>query len=160
MTGRSVSAVTAYTAHREWASRPPDERYASVHALFEAARARRRRLEERTIESGDFRTEAVDDDLALCESSGRTAALTHWSFGQLATIAGAPPNYLRSLPASIASSAINYGLSRIERAQHQLFFPDAAPWTVHAITSPRYARVHHDELASRVLDVMAQHPHR
>ena len=37
MTGRSVSAVTAYTAHREWASRPPDERYASVHALYEAA---------------------------------------------------------------------------------------------------------------------------
>jgi hypothetical protein len=158
MTGRSVSAVTAYTAHREWASRPPDERYASVHALYEAARARRQQLEQRTIETGEFRTEAVDDDLAFRESSGRTANLTHWSFGQLATIAGAPPNYLRSLPASIASSAINYGLSRIERAQHQLFVADTAPWTVHAITSPRYARVHHDELASRVLDLMAQHP--
>jgi hypothetical protein len=72
-------------------------------------------------------------------------------------LAGAPPNYLRSLPASIASNAINYGLSRIERAQHQLFVADTAPWTVHAITSPRYARVHHDELASRVLDLMAQH---
>ena len=59
MTGRSVSAVTAYTAHREWASRPPDERYASVHALYEAARARRQQLEERTIETGEFRTEAV-----------------------------------------------------------------------------------------------------
>jgi len=158
MTGRSVSAVTAYTAHREWASRPPDERYASVHALYEAARARRQQLEQRTIETGEFRTEAVDDDLAFRESSGRTANLTHWSFGQLATIAGAPPNYLRSLPASIASSAINYGLSRIERAQHQLFVADTAPWTVHAITSPRYARVHHDELASRVLDLMAEHP--
>src|SRR5689334_3071976 len=157
MTGRSVSAVTAYTAHREWASRPPDERYASVHALYEAARARRQQLEERTIETGEFRTEAVDNDLAFRESSGRTATLTHWSFGQLATIAGGPPNYLRSLPASIASSAINYGLSRIERAQHQLFVADTAQRTVHAITSPRYARVHHDELASRVHDLMAQH---
>ncbi len=27
-----------------------------------------------------------------------------------------------------------------------------------AITSPRYARVHHDELASRVLDLMVSHP--
>jgi hypothetical protein len=27
-----------------------------------------------------------------------------------------------------------------------------------AATSPRYARVHHDELASRVLDLMVQHP--
>ena len=107
MTGISVSAVTAYTAHREWASRPPDERFASVHALYEAARARRQRIEERTIDSGDFRTEADDDDLVLRESSGRTAALTHWSFGQLATIASAPPNYLRTLPAKIASNAIS-----------------------------------------------------
>src|SRR5437899_6611320 len=158
MTGRSVSAVTAYTAHREWASRPPDERFASVHALSEAARARRQRIEARTIDTGEFRTEAVADDLALRETSGRTAALTHWSFGQLATIASAPPNYLRTLPTTIAADSINFGLQRITREQHQLFVGDTAPWTVHAITSPRYARVHHDELAGRVLDLMALHP--
>ena len=84
--------------------------------------------------------------------------MTHWSFGQLATIASAPSNYLRTLPAAIASDAINFGLQRVTREQHQLFVADTAPWTVHAITSPRYARVHHDELASRVLDLMAQHP--
>ena len=55
MTGRRVSAVTAYTAHREWASRP-DERYASVHALYEAARARHARIEERATETVDLRT--------------------------------------------------------------------------------------------------------
>ena len=54
MTGTRVSAVTAYTAHREWASRPPDERYASVHALYDAARARRSHMDERTIETGDL----------------------------------------------------------------------------------------------------------
>ena len=158
MTGISVSAVTAYTAHREWASRPPDERFASVQALYEAARARRQRIEERTIDTSDFRTEADDNDLVLRETSGRTAALTHWSFGQLATIASAPPTYLRTLPAEIASSAINYGLERVRREQHQLFVEDTAPWTVHAVTSPRYARVHHHELAARVLDLMAGHP--
>src|SRR2546425_2832082 len=158
MTGRSVSAVTAYTAHREWAARPPDERFASVHALYAAARARRQRIAERTIDTGAFRTEAVDDDLAIRETSGRTAGLTHWSFGQLASIASAPPNYLRTLPAEIASEAINFGLQRTTREQHQLFVGDTAPWTVHAITSPRYARVHHDELAGRVLDLMALHP--
>ena len=159
MTGSSVSAVTAYTAHREWASRPPDERYASVHALYEAARARRTRLEERPIETGEFRTEATDtDDLVIRETSGRVASLTNWSFGQLATIASAPPSYLRTLPATIASSAINYGLQRQARDEHQLFVERTAPRTVHAITSPRYARVHHHELAGRVLDLMAQHP--
>jgi hypothetical protein len=62
------------------------------------------------------------------------------------------------LPAEIASSAINYGLQRVDREQHQLFVEQAAPWTVHAITSPRYGRVHHHELADRVLDLMAWHP--
>src|SRR5438105_5555805 len=159
MTGRSVSAVTAYTAHREWASRPPDERYASVHALYEAARARHAQLEDRPIETGTFRTEATDtDDVVIRDTSGQVAALTHWSFGQLATIASAPPNYLRTLPAEIASSAINFGLQRVRRERQQLFVEDTAPWTVHAITSPRYARVHHHELAARVLDLMAEHP--
>ena len=51
MHGRSVSTVTAYTAHREWARRPPDERYASVHALAEAARARRIRTDARITEN-------------------------------------------------------------------------------------------------------------
>jgi hypothetical protein len=137
MTGIRVSAVTAYTAHREWASRPPDERFASVQTLYDAARARRQRIEERTIETGAFRTEAVDDELALREASGRTATLTHWSFGQLATIASAPPNYLRTLPAEIAAQAINVGLERLPLGQHQLFVEDTAPWTVHAITSSR-----------------------
>ena len=91
-------------------------------------------------------------------SPSMVAALTHWSFEQLATIAGAPPKYLRSLPASIASGAINFGLQRHRRTQHQLFVDRDAPWTVHAITSSRYARVHHDELATRVLDLMAAHP--
>jgi hypothetical protein len=84
--------------------------------------------------------------------------LTHWSFEQLAGLASAPPAYLRTLPAPIAADAINYGLQRADRGQHQLFADRDEPWTVHAITSPRYARVHHDELADRVLDLMAQHP--
>ncbi len=76
MNGIGVSAVNAYTAHREWASRPPDERYASVHALYEAARARRIRTEERTIETVAVRTEAVGADaLALRDTSGRQALL-------------------------------------------------------------------------------------
>jgi hypothetical protein len=158
MSGIGVSTVTAYTAHREWASRPPDERYASVQALYHAARARRERIEERSIDTADFRTEAVDDDLVLHESSGRTANLSHWSFGQLAIIASAPAQYLRTLPAAIASNAVNYGLQRQRREQHKLLVERTAPWTVHAVTSQRYARVHHDELASRVLDLMAGHP--
>jgi hypothetical protein len=159
MHGQSVSTVTAYTAHREWAKRPPDERYASVHALAEAARARRNRTDARITETVDLHVQAVASDaLAIGDRTGQPAALTHWSFEQLASLAGAPPAYLRTLPAPIAADAINYGLQRAGRAEHQLFADRDEPWTLHAITSQRYARVHHDELAGRVLDLMAQHP--
>src|ERR1700682_4714480 len=159
MTDIGVSAVTAYTAHREWARRPPDERFTSVETLWDTAPGSPSRTEERDIATVDLRTDAVATDaLALHEASGRPAALTHWSFEQLATIAGAPPKYLRTLPAMIASSAINHGLQRQRREQQQLFVDHAAPWTVHAITSSRYARVHHDQLATRVLDLLVQHP--
>ena len=71
MQSTGVAAVTAFTAHREWASRPPDERYASVSSLYEAARARRERTEERIIETNQIRTEApTDDALALRGPSG------------------------------------------------------------------------------------------
>jgi hypothetical protein len=99
MTGTTASTITARSAHREWATRPPDERFASVYALHEAARARRLGTMERRIDTGALGTLAVtDDELALCDPVSGTAPLTHWSFEQLATIAGAPPKYLRSLP--------------------------------------------------------------
>ena len=93
--GVSVSRRTPLT---ENGPAPRDERYARVEALYEAARARSDRTEERTIETGEFRTQALASDDLTVETSGRAAVLTRWSFGQLATIAGAPPNYLRTLP--------------------------------------------------------------
>jgi len=62
----SASTSTARIAHREWATRPRDERYASVHALHEAARARPLGTLERRIDTGAIGTLAVtDDDVAL-----------------------------------------------------------------------------------------------
>ena len=158
MHGQSLSTVTAYTAHHEWATRPPDERYASVQALADAARTRRHRTDARITQTVNLRAQAPStESLVVDDRSGQQAALTHWSFEQLAGLASAPPAYLRTLPAAIAADAINFGLQRAGRAEHQLFVDRDEPWTLHAITSPRYARVHHDELADRVLDLMAQH---
>ena len=62
MTGTTASTITARSAHREWATRPPDERFASVHALHEAARARRLGTMERRIDTGALGTTAVTDE--------------------------------------------------------------------------------------------------
>ena len=85
MHGQSVSTVTAYTAHREWASRPPDERYTSVPALFEAARARRSRTDARVTETVNLHVQAVAaDSLALSDRNGQTAVdIRHQRFEHL-----------------------------------------------------------------------------
>jgi hypothetical protein len=36
---------------------------------------------------------------------------THWSFGQLASLVGAPGTYLRQLPAPLAGINLQYGLT-------------------------------------------------
>ena len=81
-----VSTVNALTAHNEWATRPPDERYESVRALHQAALTRRLGTEEHRVATNDLVLEAASDDrLALKRKEG-SAALTHWSFEQLFTI--------------------------------------------------------------------------
>lgn len=57
--------------------------------------ATNRRREARPTSSGQKRLALTG--VAICEGSRRTAALKHWTFEQLATIAGAPPKYLGPL---------------------------------------------------------------
>src|SRR5688500_4079199 len=89
-----VSTVNALTAHKEWATRPPDERYESVRALHQAALMRRLGTEEHRVATDDLVLEAASDDRLALKVKEGSAALTHWSFEQLATIPGAPPRYL------------------------------------------------------------------
>src|SRR5579859_4741994 len=86
----------------EWFSRPDDERYLSLEELYAAVRARADRATARTVESRAVRVEASRDNaerLALIVP-GRDAPVvpTHWSFGQLCSLVGAPSGYLRELP--------------------------------------------------------------
>ncbi|MDR3511380.1 MAG: hypothetical protein P4L73_07085 [Caulobacteraceae bacterium] len=85
----------------EWFSRPADERFLSLADLFASVRERTERSRTRTVESAAIRVEASRDDaerlaLTLPGSSGPVAP-THWSFGQLASLVGAPAAYLMTL---------------------------------------------------------------
>lgn len=98
----------------EWFSRPADERYLSLSELFGAVRGRTERSRTRTVESAAIRVDASRDDaerLTLTLPGAETpVAPTHWSFGQLASLVGAPATYLRQLPAPLAGINLQYGL--------------------------------------------------
>ena len=98
----------------EWFSRPDDERYLSLSALYAAVRARADRATGRTVETRTLRVEASRDDaerLALIvPGREESIAPTHWSFGQMCSLVGAPAGYMRQLPAPLAGINMQHGL--------------------------------------------------
>jgi hypothetical protein len=143
----------------EWFSRPDDERYLSLSTLHAAVEDRSALSRTRTVESSAVRVEASREDperLALLLPGAEEPIVpTHWSFGQLASLVGAPAAYLRDLPASLASINLQYGLST-HRAEplKTLESRDAASGRgrieLRAVTGPDYGRIHDHELVRAV----------
>lgn len=111
---------------RQWASRPADERYTSLAELIAALRYRQDMTVEVTRPVAGLVTAPGDDRMATAEQGGQLyvrstnpgtgkpggrSQFTHWSFGQLATLASAPASYLRRLPAPLAALNLNYSLA-------------------------------------------------
>ena len=107
--GQQIGRVSS-----EWFARPDDERYLNLPDLYEAVRGRAERAQARTVESRAIRVEASRDNaerLALTvPGRDEPVAPTHWSFGQLCTLVGAPTSYLRQLPAALSAINLQHGL--------------------------------------------------
>jgi hypothetical protein len=138
----------------EWFSRPADERYLSLSELFAAVHGRTERSRTRTVESAEIRVEASSDDserLALTlPGSDTPVAPTHWSFGQLASLVGAPATYLRQLPAPLAGINLQYGLTSHRAEQVKTLEIEDGRVELRAVTGPDYGRIYDHELVSAV----------
>ncbi|WP_372027424.1 DUF932 domain-containing protein [Tistrella mobilis] len=147
--GQRVGRVSS-----EWFSRPADERYLSLSDLFGAVRGRTERSRTRTVESAAIRVEASRDDaerLALMlPGSDIPIAPTHWSFGQLAGLVGAPAAYLRQLPAPLAGINLQYGLTAHRAEQVKTLEIEDGRVELRAVTGPDYGRIFDHELVAAV----------
>src|SRR3984885_14028157 len=138
----------------EWFSRPADERYLSLSELHASVRNRTERSRTRTVESAAIRVEAHRDDgdrLTLMLPGAETPiAPTHWSFGQLASLVGAPATYLRQLPAPLAGINLQYGLTSHRAEQVKTLEIDDGRIELRAVTGPDYGRIFDHELVAAV----------
>ncbi len=138
----------------EWFSRPADERYLSLAELHAAVRGRAERSRTRTVESTAIRVEASRADVErltlLLPSEEVPLAPTHWSFGQLTTMVGAPSTYLRQLPAPLAAINLQYGLSSHRAEQIKTLEVEDGRVELRAVTGPDYGRIYDHELVSAV----------
>ena len=138
----------------EWFSRPADERYLSLSELERSVRDRADRSRTRVVESALIHVEANRNDaerLALILPGTDTAiAPTHWSFGQLAGLVGAPAAYLRQLPAALAAINLQYGLTSNRAEQIKTLETDDGRMELRAVTGPDYGRIFDAELVEAV----------
>ena len=138
----------------EWFSRPADERYLSLDALMASVKGRAERSRTRTVESAAVRVEASRDnperlDLVL-PGSDVPLAPTNWSFGQLASLVGAPAAYLRQLPAPLAGINLQYGLTSHRAEQVKTLETEDGRMELRAVTGPDYGRIYDHELVAAV----------
>jgi hypothetical protein len=138
----------------EWFSRPDDQKFLSLNDLFASVRGRAERSRTRTVESAAIRVEAGRGDAErlslVLPGSAEPVAPTHWSFGQLASLVGAPSAYLRQLPAALAGVNLQYSLTTHRAEQVKTLENDDGRTELRAVTGPDYGRIHDHELVSAV----------
>lgn len=154
--------TTLTQASRQWASRPADERFLSLTELREKVAGQRERSVASVTSTRRIKVQPHPADPKwgiTIDDYGALVDPTHWSFGQLATLAGAPASYLRKLPAPLVSDVLNYGLRFIRDAEDVgLLRTEQEPVAMHgeviihnelrAATGPRYGRVWNEEIVT------------
>lgn len=141
----------------EWFSRPDDERFLSLSALHATVKSRAERATARTVETRDVRVEASRDDaerLALLVPGRDEPVMpTHWSFGQLCSLVGAPAGYLRQLPAPLAGINMQHGLLSHRAELMKTLETDDGRIELRAVTGPDYGRIWDHELVAAVMKI-------
>ena len=141
----------------EWFSRPDDERYLSLTELYDAVKSRADRAKARTVESRAVRVEASRDNAErlslIVPGQEQPIAPTHWSFGQLCSLVGAPARYLRDLPAPPAGINLQHGLVSPRGELVKTLETEDGRVELRAVTGPDYGRIWDHELVAAVMKI-------
>lgn len=141
----------------EWFSRPDDERYLSLTELYDAVKARADRATARTVESRAVRVEASREDAErlslIVPGQEQPIAPTHWSFGQLCSLVGAPATYMRQLPAPLAGINLQHGLLSHRAELVKTLEAEGGRIELRAVTGPDYGRIWDHELVAAVMRI-------
>jgi hypothetical protein len=134
-------------AHKQWASRPPDERFASLEDLLDfTGQLKRCSLEEvRTLKG--LRLYGTHCGALTLNGSLQPSLLTNWVFSQLCPQVSAPAGYLKTLPAELTAQYLEFGINAygqdskilIRRNSDTQKYKPASK--VSACTSPNYGRI-------------------
>lgn len=133
----------------QWFNRPDDQRFLNLDDLASHVKARSDAAVQTIVDVDHIRVHASmnDSEKLRLEYQGMEVEPTHWAFGQLAGLAGAPAGYLRKLPAAVAGINLQYGLQNLRSENAKLYYNENQ---LLAATGTEYGRVHDYELVEAV----------
>lgn len=153
-----MSNNNLHAASSQWANRPADERFWTLADLHAATLRAREGSIAANVKPKDLRITSEESDVRLIGSTGQSAHLTHYAFGQLCRTVGAPSDYLRELPSRIAADALQAGLSARapSMTDRNLLFHKNGDLTLRAMVSDKYSRVWDSDLARHLMKLGAE----
>jgi hypothetical protein len=141
----------------EWFTRPDDERYLSLGELHDAVKSRADRAHARAVESSAIRVEASRDNAErlslVMPGEHQEIAPTHWSYGQLCSLVGAPASYMRQLPAPLAAINLQHGLLNHRAELVKTLEMDDGRVELRAVTGLDYGRIWDHELVFAIMNI-------
>ena len=159
--------TTLMQASNEWMKRPADERFLSLPEMHNQMKTTRENSIQRTVSTRQIEVQphAADPIRGITVANeGGLIDPTHWSFGQLASLSGAPAGYLRKLPSPIVADAMNYGLRFNRNAEDVKLLATDTPvisqisgeviaqhTKLRAATGSNYGRVWNEDIVSALM---------
>ena len=144
--GQRIGVVSS-----QWFNRSDDQRFLSLTDLEESVSARSISAKQEIIDVNgiEIRAKSGDAETLKVTFEDKELDATHWSFGQMASLAGAPAGYLRKLPSVIAGINLQYGLQNLRSENVKMFYSPEQNQLL-AATGTEYGRVYDWELVKAV----------
>ena len=150
-----VSRGTTRTdVNKQWASRPDDEKYLSLDAIYEATNRRRIAALEAVIRPDQMKVRGSQEnprDLSVLMPDGQAFAPSHFAVGQLAQLggAGAAAGFIRRQPSWLAAANLQFALT-VNRDTPTKVYADMDSGLLRAATGPDYGRIFDASLVGAV----------
>lgn len=152
--------LNLYDAHRQWASRPADERFSSLESLYDYTKNRALSSHQELVTIDRIKLQETPSGGIVMNGHSDPTRLSNWSFSQLSAIAGAPAKYLRNLPPNLACHCIHYGLNAKRQGCNVLIRESQSnekadkDRLVAAFTSPSYGRIWDADVVEQLMEAV------
>lgn len=148
-----MSTTVDSTVNRQWATRPDDQRFLSLDELFTSVKTRANNSRVLNTETKALRAYGTDDGALFVNTEIGPKFFTNWSFGQFASVAGAPGGYLKKLSPALAAACLNEGILKSARDESQIMANGNN--TVRCVTSTSYGRIWDYDVVQAIQQVTA-----